>query len=391
MRVLVTATPGTGHVFPMLPLAAALRRAGHDLLWAIAEDGVEEVRRHGYAVAVAGMNLDERRASLESRLPQIMSDPPRARRGQLFSGLFARGAAPKMIRELVPVLDSFRPELVIHEMAELGAAPHAVARGIPHATVAFSGGLPSAAITAVEDALIPIWASLGLSAPSMSDVAGDVYFHPFPASMGQNSNIAQVRLMRPAELEERNVLVPSWVASFGRERRGVYVTAGTTPIVATLAPWRAIFASLKRIDVDALATIGPKLPIEDLGPLPSNVRVERYVPQSMILDRLSVLVSHAGAGTLLAAARQGIPQLLIPTWADQWENSDAIARTGAGILLEENERDAETIHAAVQKLLNDESYRVSADRLAQEIAEMPSPSDHVATLETLLSARRTVT
>ncbi len=99
-------------------------------------------------------------------------------------------------------------------------------------------------------------------------------------------------------------------------------------------------------------------------------------------------MSHAGAGTVLAAAREGIPQLLIPTWADQWDNADAIGRTRAGIVLEDNQRDTEAIHTATQKLLRDDLYQLSAARLAREIAEMPSPTDHVQTLEDLVSNQR---
>jgi UDP:flavonoid glycosyltransferase YjiC (YdhE family) len=385
VRVLVTSTPGTGHVFPVLPLANELRRAGHQVLWVVAGEGVQLVRRHGFDIAVAGMNVAERRATLQSQLPEIMNCPPRLRRGQLFAGFFARGAAPKTVQELGPIFDEFSPDVVVHEIGELGAAPHAVARSIPHATVAFSGGLPDHAIPLLEDALRPVWAVLGLPPPSLSDIAGDVYFHPFPASMGQAAPLGQVRPMRPTDGAADDDEPPDWIASFGRERPAVYVTAGTTPVVATMAPWRPTFEALASIDVDVLATIG-QLPVEELGPVPANVRIERFVPQGQVLSRAAAVVSHAGAGTMLAAAREGIPQLAIPTWADQWENADAIARTGAGVVLEETERDTVSIRDAVNRLLHDHAYIEAGSRLATEIAAMPSPRHHVATLEELVSA-----
>jgi calicheamicin 3'-O-methyl-rhamnosyltransferase len=270
---------------------------------------------------------------------------------------------------------------------ELGAAPHAVARGIPHVTVAFGSGLADYAIPLVERDLAPVWASVGLAPPSMSDIAGDVYLHPFPKSMGYRPAFAQLAELRPANVVDSAGDVPDWVESFGETRPPVYVTAGTTPIVATLAPWKPTFEALDRFDVDVLVTIGPKFPVEELGPLPLNVRVERFVPQSLILDRVALVISHAGAGTMLAAAGQGVPQLLIPTWADQWENSDALARTGSGILLEENERDSAAIHQAVNSLMHDTAYRDAASALATEVAAMPGPDDHVSTIERLVSIR----
>jgi UDP:flavonoid glycosyltransferase YjiC (YdhE family) len=34
MRILVTSTPGTGHIHPMLPLVVDLHSRGHRVLWA---------------------------------------------------------------------------------------------------------------------------------------------------------------------------------------------------------------------------------------------------------------------------------------------------------------------------------------------------------------------
>jgi integrase len=36
MRVLVTSTPGFGHIHPVVPLVQELQRAGHDVTWATA-------------------------------------------------------------------------------------------------------------------------------------------------------------------------------------------------------------------------------------------------------------------------------------------------------------------------------------------------------------------
>ncbi len=370
----------------MMPLAVELQRAGHELLWATAEDGVELVRRHGFDVGVAGMNLAERRAFLEPRFPEILALPARSRRGHLFAGMFARAAAPKMLAELAPIAERFRPDVIVHEWGEQAAAPLAVSRSIPHAAIAFSGALPELAVPMVEDALEPLWASVGLPRPTLSDIAGDVYFHPFPQSMGQALNLHQLRELRPTVVVDPNVEVPEWIASFGRDRKAIYITAGTTLIVAARAPWREIFDAVASLDADVLTTVGPQFSFDELGPIPANVRVERFVPQQFVLDRVALVLSHAGAGTALAAATCGVPQLAIPTWADQWENSDALARTGASIMLEENERDAASIHDAMQRLLTDASFATSATRLAAEIAAMPAPANHVATLEQLARA-----
>ena len=50
MRVLVTSPAGLGHIHPMLPLARALVSGGHDVLWALPEEAVDQVAAHSLDV-----------------------------------------------------------------------------------------------------------------------------------------------------------------------------------------------------------------------------------------------------------------------------------------------------------------------------------------------------
>jgi UDP:flavonoid glycosyltransferase YjiC (YdhE family) len=117
------------------------------------------------------------------------------------------------------------------------------------------------------------------------------------------------------------------VASLGVDRPFVYVTAGTEPPSVTF-PWRELFAVLGAIDVDAVATIGPHVDPATFGAVPPNIRVERFVPQGDLLGRASAVVSHGGAGSVLGTAAHGRPQLVVPLFADQWENGVAIDEAG---------------------------------------------------------------
>jgi UDP:flavonoid glycosyltransferase YjiC (YdhE family) len=137
------------------------------------------------------------------------------------------------------------------------------------------------------------------------------------------------------------------------------------------------------LDVDVVATIGPMLDPAMFGVLPANVRVERFVPQHLLLDRVSVVASHGGAGTVLGAALHGVPQLLFPFAADQWENADAVARSGAGVVCELANRSAAELGAALQLLLHEDSMRECATKVAAEIASMPLVAAHLGAIEAL--------
>ena len=97
------------------------------------------------------MGVAGRVAALAPQMPEIMALDPRRRRQRLFVGFFAVIAAPRMLADLTTVFDSFQPDVVIHEMAELAAAPLAAGRGIAHLTVAFSGALHQSVLDGALD------------------------------------------------------------------------------------------------------------------------------------------------------------------------------------------------------------------------------------------------
>src|SRR3954471_8603414 len=382
MRILATSTPGLGHLTCLLPLASALRDAGHDVLFVTAAESCDLVAGFGFSVRAGGMSPADRRAVLSPRQPEVMAQPPRARRGLLFSIMFAEAAAPAMRVELAPVLDEFRPDVVIHETGELAAAPLARARNIRSVTVAFSGTLPDWSHEMVLASLAPLWADEGLAPPTFEDVCGDLYLHPFPPSFDQAPSAGVVRPMQPSPVWGTSDVAPTWLERLGADRPLVYLTSGTEPAAAQ-APWTAALEALGDLDVDALATIGRHIDPVTLGTIPPNVRVEQFVPQQFVLDRAAVIMSHAGAGSLLGAAAAGVPQLLNPLWADQWENADAASGAGVAITCELDRRSASDIATALQQLLREAEFDDAASRVSAEIAAMPAPVDHVPTIEAL--------
>lgn len=383
LRVLVTSTPGVGHLGPLAPLARALSEAGHEVLWATAPEACERVRGMGFQVVAAGMDVGERVAMLAPQMPEIMALDPRERRSRLFTGFFGQIAAPRMHADLAAVFTSFRPHVVVHEMAELAAAPMATGRSVAHVTVAFSGALAPVVLDRALASTSMLWASEAVVGAGTGEMLGQLYLHPFPASFGPPPSHPNVGLIRPGSMAAHAAQqVPDWMVPLGRARPLVYVTAGTEA-TALQAPWGATFEALAQLDVDAVATIGALLDPATFGLLPPNVTVERFLPQQLLLERASVVVSHAGAGTVLGAALHGVPQLLCPIAADQWDNADAVARSGAGVVCEAGRRGAADLASGLRRLLDDPAVKAAAAAVAGEVAEMPTAADHVAAIEAL--------
>lgn len=335
----------------------------------------------GFEWSAAGLTTAARRDAAAAVLGEIMQLPMDQRRGPMYAAFFAQAAGPVMQRDLTPILLRVRPDVVLREVGELAAAPMAAARGIPLVTVAFSGVLPEGARDRVLDDARPLWQAEGLEDPSWADVYGQLYLHPFPVSFGQRPDSPVVRPIRP-DRGGASAQPASWVAALGVDRPLVYVTSGTE-LASVTFPWPEVLAALAAIDVDAVATIGRHVAPADLGDVPSNVRVERFIPQADLLGRASAIVSHGGAGTVLGAAAHGQPQLVVPLFADQWDNGVAVGDAGCGIVLAPGERHRHDFERSLRALLSGSSHRDAAARVAGEINAMPTADDLVSEIEGL--------
>ncbi len=381
LRVLCTSTGGAGHVGALAPIAQALRDRGHEVQWAVAADGAEAMDQMGFEWYAAGLSSKARREKADAVFGEIIQLPMSERRGPLFAAFFARAAAPVMQVDLAPIIDRVRPDVIVRETAELAAAPMAAARRIPLVTVAFSGVLPEPARRQVLYDLRPLWEAEGLDEPTWADVYGQLYLHPFPVSFGQRPDSPVVRPVRRARGMPSTTPAP-WLSTLGTERPFVYVTSGTEP-ASGMFPWSAVFAALGEMDLDAVATIGPHVTSEDLVPVPANVRVERFVPQADLLGRASAVVSHGGAGTVLGAAAHARPQVVVPLFADQWENGVAVTDAGCGIVIQPDSRRIGDFDQALRSVLTNQPLRDAAVLVELEIHEMPTADDLAVDIEAL--------
>ena len=147
--------------------------------------------------------------------------------------------------------------------------------------------------------------------------------------------------------------------------------------------WEGIYRGLVRSG--EIVTVGPDGDSAALGPLPDSVRVERFVPQGVLLPHLDVVAHHGGSGTMLGALAHGLPQLVLPHGADQFMNAQALLDTGAGRRLLPEEINPSAVADAVQALISQLAYRESAKAIAADIAAMPGPVETVPKLERLAS------
>ena len=133
-------------------------------------------------------------------------------------------------------------------------------------------------------------------------------------------------------------------------------------------------------------TVGDAADPAELGPLPANVDVERWIPQAQVFTRADAMVGHGGFGTTLGALLAGVPQVVVPLFADQPHNARRIADLGAGLAADAH--DPAGVRAAVERLLAEPGFRVAAGRVALEAQGLPPVDAAPAALQALAAQAR---
>jgi UDP:flavonoid glycosyltransferase YjiC (YdhE family) len=199
---------------------------------------------------------------------------------------------------------------------------------------------------------------------------GDSYLALFPPALEVPSFVAHPARwpMRPVAWTEPDSTVPGWVQR--RHRPLVYVTLGT--MVATDDALRPVIEGVAALDVDVLVALGSAAGT-GIGGLPANVHVEGFVDQAGVLELADVVVHHGGSGTVLAALAAGVPQVVIPTGADQFVNADRLAITGLASVLPPADATPDAVAAATKAALVD-TDRSAVDLARAEIAAMAHPA-----------------
>lgn len=366
MRLLFSSSPLTGHLLPMLPLASAARRAGHEVIIASGPDLRDEIERRGFTAWPVGPSMAEIEAVGLPRPP----GPGASDEQILWSNAQRLFVNPSAVRaaQLIPLVERTPVDVIVQELYELGASyvRPATGRRLVHGLGAdFPGFIQLATLGHAEVAR-----TLGRP-DAIEQYLAAPYIDPFPPALHPAARPwRDVRPLRPDAGEApAGATLPE---AFRRtaQPRTVYLTLGT--VFSSVELWRRLFEAVADLPVTIVATTGHAVDPGELGPLPANVAVERFVPQALLLPNCSAVICHAGAGTVLGALTFGLPLLLLPMGADQFGNATAIADAGAGIVLDPDAATPAAIRAALSRLLDTDSFRRAARKVADSIATLPT-------------------
>jgi hypothetical protein len=290
--------------------------------------------------------------------------------GDLFAAVDARAALPS----LVAAVESWKPDAIVHESCEFAAALAGELTGVPTVRVAI--GMAALEVWAAHFAAAPvdaIRAENGLPAdPRGERLRGGATLTLTPPALEDPATPGGGARFRDPATKQRTPDRPG-------DRPLVYVSFGSVAGQMGYFPglYHQALAELAELPVRVLVTTGNAQDPAALGPLPSNVRAERWVQESFVLSHVSAMVSHGGAGSVRMALSAGVPLAVVPLFGDQPYNAHAVARSGAGIALQ----GAAGLGAAIRALLDDDSYRETAEAIAEEVAALPPAGKAIRVIE----------
>lgn len=376
MRILFSSLGSHGHVYPLLPLAIAARRQGHDVLYAVDSGFHPTAEKLGFTVVDAGISIGDafRQANELHGTPEFRRDMLRQTAVQAFGSVLPRA----FLTSLEPVMERDKPDLVVFEIANPGAGLAAVRAGIPAVAHGFGKMDADTFPEAMRDLLLEYVAELGISLPNGQHYGlGSPYVDVFPPSLQDLTQLSEVdRIpLRPTPFAEPGEL-PGWVIA--HERPLVYLTFGTAFANPDLL--RTAIAGLAGLDAEVLVASGPLVQPSALTDVPGNVHVLGWVPQADLLAHADLVAHHGGSGTTVTAMTHGVPQLALPQGADQFRNATLVADAGLGAQLAGEQFTEEAVHETAQKLLRDNDVRAANAAIAAEIAAMPHPDEVVPKL-----------
>ncbi|MFJ6696932.1 nucleotide disphospho-sugar-binding domain-containing protein [Streptomyces sp. NPDC091272] len=396
MRILFTASNWAGHYMCMVPLAWALRAAGHEIRVACPPSQERGVAATGLMPVPVLDGPDMMESARLAFYVQAMYTPPQSGprplplhpfTGQSMQSLndFDPGelrdfwkksidAVQRSYDNAVNFGEHWRPDLVVHDIMAVEGALVAALRGVP--SVYVSPGF----IGTVE------------TEPGLDLVSADPLscFEKYGVEWGRDKieyavdpspDVAVPPMGGALRLPMRYVPyngaqgVDPWQLGPVRGKRVCIVWGKSASGIfgADVPALRHAIDTSVRQGAEVVLT-APVEQVDKLGTLPAGVRVLRDCPLELILPQCDLLIHHGSANCYMNGIVAGVPQLSLALNYDTLICGRRIDPAGATVTLSGLEASAEKVEEALGKVLFDHRYRLAAQKLRDGVEQAPSPA-----------------
>jgi zeaxanthin glucosyltransferase len=153
------------------------------------------------------------------------------------------------------------------------------------------------------------------------------------------------------------------------EKPLIYASLGTL-VNGLIKVYRDILEAVSEFpETQLVLSVGRNLDQSDLAPIPPNAIVVQSAPQTELLRRAALCITHAGLNTALESLAEGVPMVAIPIGYEQPGVACRIAYHGVGEFVELEDLTAPRLTELIAKVRSNPSYRDKANRFQKTIKE----------------------
>ncbi|MFD2467813.1 glycosyltransferase [Amycolatopsis silviterrae] len=387
MRVLLTGLPIRSHLVPaVVPVANALRRAGHEV--AIATGGAMrgEIERLGVPVLVLPDVLAPEQ--VQAKMPRPPGGTVHGWRpevtGPVNVPLFDEQMTAAFTANLLDVAKPWRPDLIVRETNEYGGFLAAEVLGVDLAVLDIAPLIAGLVPDLVEQ-LNVVRAKFGLAAiGSLTPAYGKLAAGLLPESWyPQALRTPQHRYYRVPDVPGDPL--DAAIAAVPADAPLVLMSLGSNVRMLLSAESRLLtiaVEALGTLPVRAVVALGHD-PAAWTGPRPANVHFVSFVQQRLLLGACDAFLTHAGFSGVREALDHGVPMAALPLFADQPANAARVEELGAGVQVDVAGLTPDKLAAALKQVLDEPSARLAARGFQRRILALPSLTRFAADLEDL--------
>jgi MGT family glycosyltransferase len=417
MKVLMTSTPATGHLNPLLAIGHSLMEEGHEVVVLTASalrSRVEAIGAHFHALPPEA-DFDLRHVdTIAPGLRNITPGPEWLR--VALERLFV-DTIPAQCAGVQQALRDFRADVIVGDDGFYGVIPILLGPRTKRPPVILCGtsilhwrrddgapnflGLPPANNQAQRDEyaaiarecnrvldqplalrLNRILQDLGVGPWSMNLFESvvwlaDAYMQLSVRSFEYPRAIPpSVHFVGTPPIIPNQVPPPPWAGDLDGSRKVVLVTQGTVAngdLNRLIGP--ALTALANERDLLVIVTTGGQ-PVDAVpGPIPGNARLASYLPFEWTLPKTDVFVTNGGYGSVNQALSHGIPIVAAGLTEDKADVNARVAWSGVGVDLATNDPTPQELREAVRAVLEKPVYRARARAIADEFARTDARSE----------------
>jgi MGT family glycosyltransferase len=372
---LVVVPPLTGHTNPTVAVGSRLVERGHRVAWCGYEAVLTPLLPAGATVIPVADELPP------ELLDAVEHEAPGLRGAAALKFLFERFLVPlahAMVDGVDAAVRSFAPDVLIVDQQALAGAIVACRRQLPWATSATTSAELIDPFTLMpklgewRDALlVQLQRDHGLAAADGDAAAirvSDDLVIGFTtrALVGPDHEFPRHFVLVGPAIGGRPARVEFPFEWLDPEQRHVLVSLGTVNDVAGARFFGEALDAFGDRPGQAVLVAPPSL--FDDRPVPHNVLVRERVPQLDLLPHVDVVVSHGGHNTVCETLAHGLPLVVAPIRDDQPIVADQVERAGAGIRVKFGRVRAPELAAAVDRVVDEPSFRTAAARVQASFA-----------------------